>query len=216
MNTQGEPTGPDRQTHYRDRLLGLPARGLLLWRRAWRGARMLVLRPAFRRHGKRFVFDPDGHYSFANIEAGDDVAIGSGAVLMASESRILIGSRVMFGPNVTIVGGDHNTSVVGRFMTEVEEKRPEDDLDVIIEDDVWVCAGAVILKGVRVGRGSIVAAGALVTKEVLPYTVVGGVPAKVISMRFRDVHAILQHENALYSAADRLSEEYLTSVVNHE
>jgi len=79
------------------------------------------------------------------------------------------------GSNVTIIGGDHNASVVGKFMYdyEVQEKRPEDDQDVIIEDDVWIGTGAIILKGVRLGRGSIVAAGALVRKDVLPYTIVG-------------------------------------------
>ena len=51
---------------------------------------------------------------------------------------------------------------------------------IVIEDDVWLGAGAVITDGVRVGRGAVVAAGAVVTKDVSPHTVVGGVPAKLI------------------------------------
>ncbi|HSM71554.1 MAG TPA: DapH/DapD/GlmU-related protein, partial [Anaerolineales bacterium] len=51
---------------------------------------------------------------------------------------------------------------------------------IVIEDDVWLGAGAVITDGVRVGKGAVVAAGAVVTKDVEPHTVVGGVPAKVI------------------------------------
>lgn len=176
---------------------------------------MLLLRPAFRRHGKRLIFDPDGHYTFENIEVGDDVSIGTGAIRIATKSRIIIESKVMFGPNVMVIGGDHNTSIVGRFMYDVKEKRPEDDQDVIIEDDVWVGAGAIILKGVRLGRGSIVAAGAVVNKEVLPYTVVGGIPAKIISMRFGEIETILEHESALYSPKERLSKEFLGTVMAH-
>ncbi len=161
--------------------------------------------------GKNFVFDPDGEYSFHNIEVGDDVFIGPGAVLSATESKISISNKVMFGPNVTIMGGDHNTSVVGKFMYDVKEKRPEDDQPVVIEDDVWIGTGAIILKGVKIHRGSIVAAGSVVTKDVPPYTIVAGVPAKVVKMRF-DADTIIAHESILYSQEKRLTKEYFTNI----
>ena len=167
---------------------------------------MLFLRPAFQCYGKHFRFDPDGYYTFEHIKVGDDVSLGTGAILLATESRIIIGNKVMFGPNVIVVGGNHNTSPLGRFMYDVLEKRPEDDQDVIIEDDVWVGSRAVILKGVRIGRGSIVAAGAVVNRDVLPYTVVGGVPARIISVRFNDMQTLLEHESALYPPERRLSQ----------
>ena len=173
---------------------------------------MLLIRPAFRRYGKHFIFDPKGFYSYQNIEVGDDVSIGNGAIFLASDSKIIIGNKVMFGPRVTIVGEDHNTSVVGKFMYDVHEKKTGDDLDVIFEDDVWIGSGAIILKGVRVGRGSIVAAGAVVNKDVLPYTVVGGVPAKRISMRFQDIKTVLEHEQALYSPEQRLDRQYIEKI----
>lgn len=175
---------------------------------------MLVLRPAFSRHGRHFIFDPDGYYNFVNVEVGDDVSIGDGAVFLCSDSKIIIGNKVMFGPQVTVIGGDHNVSEVGRFMYDVHEKRPEDDQDVIFEDDIWVGTGAIILKGVRVGRGAIIAAGAVVNRDILPYTVVGGVPAKVISRRF-DLETILRHEAYLYPPEKRLSREYLQEVFAH-
>ena len=114
----------------------------------------------------------------------------------------------MFGANVTIRGGNHNTSVLGKFMADVQEKRPADDLPVEISDDVWVGANATILKGVRVGRGAIVAAGAVVVKSVPPYAVVGGVPARVIKFRWT-VEEILAHEQVLYSEDRRISREEL-------
>jgi acetyltransferase-like isoleucine patch superfamily enzyme len=187
-------------------LLRSLAQSLIFLKRVWRRFRMLLILPAFRRCGKRVNADPDAFYSFHNIELGNDVTIGRGAVLMAGNSLITIGNKVMFGPNVTLIGGNHNTSVIGRYMYDVHEKRPEDDLGVIIEDDVWVGAGAIILSGVRLCRGCIVAAGALVTKEVPPYAIVGGVPAKILAFRF-DIDTILVHEAQLYPFEQRLSRE---------
>jgi acetyltransferase-like isoleucine patch superfamily enzyme len=193
-------------------LLQRLAKLMILWRRVWHRLVMLILRSAFHQHGIHFIFDPRDSFSYANIEVGDDVSIGSGALFLATESKISIGNKVMFGPNVTIIGGNHNTSIVGRFMYDVHEKRTEDDQDVIFEDDVWVGSCAVILKGVRVGRGSILAAGAVVIKDVLPYTIVGGVPAKRLAMRFGDVEMIMKHEAQLYPPEKRLSVEHLEEI----
>ncbi len=193
-------------------ILGWIADLYVLWRRGWRRVRMLFLRYAFHHHGRGIIFDPDGFYTYKTIDIGDNVSINRNPIFMATKSRIIIGNKVMFGYNVTVIGGDHNTSVVGQFMGDVQDKMPENDQDVIFEDDIWVSSGVIILKGVRVGRGSIVAAGAVVNKDVLPYSVVGGVPAKMISMRFGDIDTILRHEEALYPLEKRLSREYLQSI----
>lgn len=160
----------------------------------------IALKPAFKSVGHNVLFDPDSRFSYNTIEIGDDVFIGPGATMLATDSQITIGNKVMFGPNVTIIGGDHNASIVGKYMFDVKEKRPEDDLPVVIDDDVWIGAGAIILKGVTVGRGSIVAAGALVTKSVPNYSVVAGVPARVVNRRF-DEPTIVRHEQMLSDAS---------------
>lgn len=182
---------------------------IIFYQRADRRLKMLLLRAAFKKHGKNFIFDPNGSYSYGTIEVGDDVFIGEGAVLRAQKG-IVVGNKVMLGPNVIIRGGDHNTSVIGQFMFDVKNKRPEDDQFICIEDDVWIGAGAIILKGVRLGRGCIIAAGAVVTKNVPPYTVVAGVPAKVLHARF-DMETLIKHEACLYSPDWRLSAEYLAN-----
>jgi maltose O-acetyltransferase len=172
-------------------------------RRAARRVSMHLMRPLFGSCGRRFVFDPGGFYTHRTIHVGDDVNLGYRPLLMAALSEIRIGSHVMFGPHVMVIGGNHNTRLPGRFMTEVHEKTPNDDLGVVIEDDVWVGAGAIILRGVTVGRGAIVAAGSVLTKSVPPYAIVAGNPAQVVRFRW-DVDTILQHEQALYPAAQRL------------
>ena len=108
----------------------------------------------------------------------------------------------MFGPHVLVVTGDHRTDVIGRYLDSVtdEEKLPENDKDVVIVGDNWIGAHVIILKGVTVGRGAIVAAGAVVTRDVPPYAIVGGCPAKVIKYRFTEKE-IAVHENKLYGEA---------------
>jgi acetyltransferase-like isoleucine patch superfamily enzyme len=182
-------------------------------KRAWRRLRMILLRPAFASHGRRFHFDPDGTYSFDTIKVGDDVSLGLRPCLIATRSQIRIGNHVMFGPEVMIIGGNHRIDLVGRFMRSVadSEKRPEDDKDVVIEDDVWVGTRAIILHGVTIGRGAVVSAGAVVTRSVPPYAVVMGVPAKISRFRW-DVDTILTHEEMLYPPEERLSRDALLVV----
>jgi acetyltransferase-like isoleucine patch superfamily enzyme len=185
-------------------ILAIPGRLYDFLKRVWRRILMLVLRPLFGAHGKNFTFDPGGSYSFKNIYVGDDVSLGYRPLLLAALSEIHIGNKVMFGPFVSVIGGGHNTAEIGRFMVDVTEKRAGDDLGVVIEDDVWVGARVVILRGVTVRRGSIIAAGAVVTKDTPPYSIVGGVPAKVIKFRW-DVNTILEHENVIYPLEKRLA-----------
>jgi acetyltransferase-like isoleucine patch superfamily enzyme len=194
------------------RVIRLIARGYLFIQKAFRRLKMLLLRYAFEAHGRHFIFDPDGLFSFENIRVGDDCTIGFGSILLASESRIIFGDKVMLGPSVVIIGGNHNTTVVGKYMYDVKEKRPQDDEDVILEDDVWIGSRATILKGVRIGRGAIVAAGAVVIKNVMPYSIVGGCPAKQISTRFSSLDLLLDHERALYPPDQRLDETLLQKI----
>jgi acetyltransferase-like isoleucine patch superfamily enzyme len=166
--------------------------------------------PFFGAHGKNFSFDPDGIYHFCNIYVGDNVSLGSRPIVLATRSLIQIGNNVMFGPEVTIIGGNRNTSYPGKYMADVQDadKTPEDDLGVVIEDDVWVGTRAVILNGVTIGRGAIIAAGAVVTRSVPPYAMIAGVPARVIKFRW-DIATILRHEEILYPPEKRFSRDFL-------
>lgn len=154
-----------------------------------------LYRPRFAHTGVNFSFDPLGIYTYQNISVGDNVNLGYRPVLIAAKSKIVIGNQVMFGPQVTIRGGNHRVDILGRYMISIkeDEKRLEDDPGVIIEDDVWIGTRAIILAGVTIGRGAVVAAGAVVTKSVPPYAIVAGNPARLIRMRWNE-QEIAEHE----------------------
>ena len=187
------------------------AKIVLLHRRLLKVLKRYILSRMFNKCGNNVNFFPDDDFSFENISLGDDVYIGPGARFIATESKIYISNKVLFGPDVLLIAGNHNSTEVGQFMFDVKNKRPEDDQDIVIEEDVWVGARAIILKGVRIGRGSIIAAGSVVTKSVPPYSIAAGVPARVIKKRFTK-ELVLEHEKTLYLQEKRLSEDILNSI----
>lgn len=142
---------------------------------------------SFKSCGKNVVVPENCSFSgIENICVGNNVAFGVGFTVLTTKATVIIENDVMFGPNVVIITGDHRIDIKGRTMISItnDEKLRENDQDVVIESDVWIGANVIILKGVRIGTGSVVAAGSVVTRDVMPYSIVGGVPAKLLKMRF--------------------------------
>lgn len=111
----------------------------------------------------------------AQLIIGDDVGM-SGAVICAFK-RVEIGDRVLIGADAAVYDGDfHQIDPVDRVNQPFDFAAAP----VVIESDVWLGARCMVLKGVRIGKGAVVAAGAIVTKDVPPGVIVAGVPAKVI------------------------------------
>lgn len=119
------------------------------------------------------LFDSPEH-----LTIGDHTVINWGCLINAG-GDIVIGSHVLIGPRAIIYSLNHKYQDRSRCIID----QGHDLLPVVIEDDVWVCAGAIVLPGVHLGRGCVVAAGAVVTHEVRPYAVVAGVPAQEIGQR---------------------------------
>jgi len=112
------------------------------------------------------------------LTIGDNVGIAQNCFIQV-RGAVTIGSNVMFGPNVSIFSENHGFERTDIPMIEQDTTRKE----VIIEDNVWLGTKSVILAGVVIGQGSIIAAGAIVNSSVPPYSIVAGVPAKVIKSR---------------------------------
>jgi maltose O-acetyltransferase len=147
-----------------------------------RGALYGFLIPTFR--GKRVAIGQSTHIWFPwNIEIGYSSHIGRNTQISCTQyGDIVIGSYVMISPYVMITATIHNfddTSTPMMLQGLSSQK-------VVIEDDVWVGGKSTILPGVTVGRGSIIAAASVVTKDIPPYAIAGGIPAKVIKYRKPD------------------------------
>ncbi len=158
----------------------------------------ILCRPSFAACGSNVVFDPlTSMFSYSTISIGNDVFIGGRAWFSCTHGKIKIGSHIMFGPNVSILGGNHRFSHPGIYMHGDTEKNAGDDAGVVIEDDVWIGANSVILEGVTLGEGSVIGAGSVVTKSTQPYSISAGVPAKPIGNRFTS-DQIKTHRAALH------------------
>lgn len=125
-----------------------------------------------------------------NIKVGN-YTYGRLNVLNASHQRWLwIGHYCSIAYDVTfVVCSDHPTNQISTYPFNVMSLGSQcyeavSKGDIVVEDDVWIGHGATILSGVRIGQGAVVAAGAVVAKDVPPYAIVGGVPAKIIKYRF--------------------------------
>lgn len=153
-------------------------------------------------------------YPWVKVEKGAMVRMPFSMSLMSPHKDIQIGNRVQFGrncevmcdlklgnhillaQNVAFVGrDDHQYNIVGQYIWD----NPRGDkYKTIVEDDVWIGYGAVIIAGVKIGRGAVIAAGSIITKDVPPYTIMAGVPAKITKCRFKSIDEISKHERKLY------------------
>lgn len=113
--------------------------------------------------------------------------VGPGATI---PPRVTMGNYVMIGPELLVTGNDHRIDEPGTAI--IFSGRPEPD-ELVIGNDVWIGARVTLMRRIRIGNGAVVAAGSVVTKDVPPYAIVGGVPARPIRQRF-DQTQIAAHE----------------------
>ena len=136
--------------------------------------RRRLLEKILGRAGDMVWFEPPIHVAYGvHTHVGTRVYANAGLMLI-DDSPITIGNGVMFGPHVTITTAGHPVH------PEVRPHGEQFSAPVIIEDDVWVGGNVTILPGIRIGRGSVIAAGAVVTANVPPMVVAGGIPARVL------------------------------------
>lgn len=144
------------------------------------------------------------------ITIGNNVYIGKDVTI---ECNCEIGDHVLIANRVAFVGRhDHDFRAVGfpvRFSPWIGSARrpsPWRHEQVAVEPDVWIGYGAIVLSGVRIGRGAIVAAGSVVTRDVAPYAIVAGSPARAVGERFAAAGDIAAHEAAIATGTFAFSE----------
>lgn len=155
----------------------------------------------------RYLFDLIAYYYVNFVKGRANITIGNNTklhptVILREAERIKIGSYCLINHNNVLQAGKNNAQIeirdyvhTGPGVMMFAYNHSFDDIeipsirqeyyegDIFVDSDVWIGAGSIILAGVCIGKGSIIAAGSVVNKDVLPYSVVGGVPAKVLRMR---------------------------------
>lgn len=135
------------------------------------------------------------------------------------KTHLIIGSYCSIAPGVQfILGGEHQIKSISTYPFKVkcfgEEREAGSKGDIVISDDVWLGINAIICSGVKIGQGAIIAAGSVVTKDVEPYAIVGGNPAKFIKYRFDEsIRNILIKKNIveLFDKFSKTNEEIIYS-----
>jgi len=132
------------------------------------------------------IFSPN-----KNVVIGDKVGINSGTVII---SDLVVGNDVLIAPRCGFINrGEHTYNDCGQTIFSGPRARSE---VIVIEDDVWIGYGSIILGGVTIGEGSVIAAGSVVINDVPEYSIVAGNPAKLIKMRFNK-EEIIAHKGML-------------------
>ena len=134
------------------------------------------------------IWSPNKLVSFGHkVQLGDNCFI---------QNDLLIGNEVLVASNVSFIGrNDHSYSSIG---SSIWNSSRGDTQVTTIGNDVWIGHGVIVLGGVTIGDGSVVAAGSVVTKNIEPYTIYAGVPAKKIKNRFNSESDLIKHLSLIY------------------
>lgn len=127
---------------------------------------------------RRAILSPNVRIT-GRFEMGEGSSLAQNCTASGESAGIFIGNNVMIAPNVVLVAFNHGFEDLDTPM--VLQKNTE--AAITIHDDVWIASNCSIGKGVVIGKGAIIGANSFVNKEVLPYSIVGGVPAKLIRFR---------------------------------
>ncbi len=149
---------------------------------------------------------PKNLYIYENSKIKDGVRI-----INSPKEKVIVKKNTTISYNTTIVTNNHY-STVGIPQPLLDSSHVNDkSTDIIIEEDCWVGTSAILLAGTHLGRGCIVGAGSIVNKDVPPYALVVGSPAKIVGVKF-SIDRILEHELVLYPEEKRFTREYLETL----
>ena len=145
----------------------------------------------------------------------EHTGIGNNSIIMNKYANFIIHRYSGISINLVAVTGNH-PMIVGRFYRTISKINDHLDIskydkDIVIDEDAWTGANVTLLSGVHIGRGAIVAAGAVVTKSMPPYCICGGVPAKVLKFKWT-IGQVLEHESKLYPEEQRFTRAELDKI----
>lgn len=152
------------------------------------------------------VYFPKSVFLYENTRLMNDICI-----INSPNEKVIIQKYTAIAARTTFVTNSHVSTVSIPHFLLAPAHINDKSADIIVEEDCWVGTGAILLAGAHLGRGCVVGAGSLVNKEIPPYAVVVGCPAKIIAVKF-SIPQIIEHEKSLYIEEERLSKEYLENL----
>ena len=192
-------------------------------RNAGKKIRLYIFKKKFRKNNKHNYVTAETYFPIENVVVGKETYGPLNIIWMTNKKALVsVGHYCSIGPNVKfLVGGEHDYERISTYpfqsLVYGEQTNRQVNLDIYIEDDVWIGYDALIMSGVRVGKGSVIGARSIVTKDIPPYSVFVG--NKVIKKRFSDLiinklekidySEVLHHKGDAYSkyCQTRIDEE---------
>lgn len=165
-------------------------------------------------HSTSFFRQPFLAKGIENIYMYENSSILGHAIILSTNAKFVMKRNSGAAEGLTVVTGSH-ISIPGMWFRDItDEMKPKHaDKDVIVEEDVWIASNVTLLSGVSVGRGACIGAGSVVRKNVPPYAIVLGNPAKVVGFKFSP-EEIIEHEKILYPEEERLEFDLLENNYN--
>ncbi len=156
-------------------------------------------------------------YNGSNLYMEDDTLIGEDSVIMNPRASFTMKKYSFTARELLVIDGNHMPVVglpkikVTNAMKDASPEREKYNAPVTVEEDVWIGARVTLMSGVTIGRGCIIAAGAVVTRSTPPYSVCGGVPSKFIK-HYWTIDQIIEHEKQLYPKEERYTRVQLENI----
>lgn len=174
----------------------------------WKDTRYSHVDKSAHIHESVMIYNPD------NIYMDADTNIDEGAIIMNTKAKFIMKkwSGAAFG--LTVITGGHlsvpsmNFKQVTNEIKEQIDTAHQLDQDIVVDEDCWIGARSILLRGAHIGRGCIIGAGSVVRGSIPPYSIAAGNPAKIVGFRFKP-DEILAHEQSLYDQEDRIPESVI-------
>jgi acetyltransferase-like isoleucine patch superfamily enzyme len=147
-----------------------------------------------------------------NMYLYDNTSIMKNWTLLSDTGKFIMKDHCIASTNLVVITGNHNRVVEHTLQDSIANRLADEEKDVVLEEEVWLGTNVTLLPGITIGRGTTVAAGSVVNRDLPPYTLCAGIPAKVKKV-YWTAEQIMEHERAVYPPDKRKGEDEIKELV---